>query len=118
MKWWSYNDGGLCLAQASDDGSLFFTCQEGPAPSTLELQEKADVDVTSPMCIYVDWNPARSNPEVVLTISDGSISTVNLQQSQEHFPLPLEHIGFHHALQIYTTLNCLVLLSKKELTAS
>lgn len=81
IKWRPYDDDGApCLAQAGADGSLsLHMLEEG---SALELHEKADADVSSSMCLYVDWNPARSNPEVVLSNSDGSISVVNLGQSQ------------------------------------
>lgn len=83
IKWRPYDDGPPSLAQVSADGSLcLHTLKEESDPATLELHERANVDVSTSMCLYVDWNPVHSNPEVVLSHSDGSISVVCLGQSE------------------------------------
>lgn len=68
--------------------------EEGPEPSTLELHEKASVDVATRMCLYVDWSPEQSNPEVVLSHSDGSISLVDLGQSEPKITASWQAHGF------------------------
>ncbi|CAM6082796.1 unnamed protein product [Calypogeia fissa] len=112
IKWRPYEDGPPSLAQASADGSLcLHTLTEGSDSATLELQEKANVDVSTSMCLYVDWNPVLSSPEVVLSHSDGCISLVGLGQSEPEISASWQAHNFEAWVAVYASCQTHVLYS-------
>ncbi|KAG0567871.1 hypothetical protein KC19_7G168300 [Ceratodon purpureus] len=69
-----------CLGQASADGSLrLYTLQDDDKPT---LQETANLDIDSSMCLSLDWSPIESEPQIAISHSNGTLTIVDVGQSE------------------------------------
>ncbi|KAL3702222.1 hypothetical protein R1sor_020244 [Riccia sorocarpa] len=96
LKWrpWTDRASNPCLAQASADGTLrLHTLEESEnaamsssssSSSGLNLREISSTQISSSMCLYVDWIPSSGSesPQVAVSHSDGSLSVIDVGQAE------------------------------------
>lgn len=82
---WNPVQGGATplLAQADADGFVRIHGLECPGGSTLadaKLKESSCINISSAMCLCLDWNPLATS--LAVGLSDGSVSIASLAESQ------------------------------------
>ncbi|KAL8154218.1 hypothetical protein V2J09_011978 [Rumex salicifolius] len=104
IKWNPVETGnalGPLLAQADADGYLrIHGVEESEAREEVPgkcLRERDSIQVSSSMCLYVDWHPSATSLSVGLSV--GSVSIISLSDSH----LNLERTWKAHDFELWTT---------------
>ncbi|BBN10762.1 diphthine methyl ester acylhydrolase [Marchantia polymorpha subsp. ruderalis] len=101
---WSDGSSRPCLAQASADGTLrLHELQDDPTSSAAELHETSRADVSSSMCLFVDWAPNSCEPQLAVSHSDGSLSVIDVGQADPQVISSWAAHGFEAWIVSYDT---------------
>lgn len=98
IKWRKPGPGLVpCLGQASADGTLrLYTLLDDDKPT---LQETANLDIDSSMCLSLDWSPMESEPQIAVSHSNGTLTIVDVGQSEPQ----VSSSGQAHELETWIT---------------